>query len=230
MPADVSAILARLRTVYGEIRWRPHHDGISELILTILSQHTSDRLSGQAFAQLLSRFPDWDSIRLAPISQIEDAIQTAGLWKMKAPRIKQVLERVLAERGGYDLDSLQAMPLEEAKQWLLSLPGVGPKTAACVLMFAYGRPALPVDTHVYRVAMRLGLIPPKMSADRAHAHLEAMIPPREIYPFHIGLIKHGRYVCIAQRPRCDACILSDICPSAFSFGARQPGTAPRRRV
>lgn len=218
MPASVSEVLRRLRSVYGEIRWRPHHDGMSELILTILSQHTNDRLSGQAFAQLLQRFEDWDAIRRAPVEQIGEAIQFAGLWKTKAPRIKQVLGDVLARRGAYDLDFLAELPLDEAKQWLLSLHGVGPKTAACVLMFAYGRPALPVDTHVYRVCVRLGLVPVKMSAEQAHAHLEAMVPPDEIYPFHVGLIKHGRYVCTARSPRCATCVLSDVCPSTSLTG------------
>ncbi len=217
MPATISEIVSRLSLVFGEMRWRPHHDAISELILTILSQHTSDRLSGRAFAQLLERFPNWDTVRLAPVAQVLDCISLAGLSRMKAPRIQAVLERVLADRGSYDLGFLAAMPLAESKQWLMELPGVGPKTAACVLMFALGRPALPVDTHVYRVSQRLGLIPPKMSADRSHEHLEQLVPDDEVYAFHISLIKHGRYTCTAQRPRCADCVLNDICPSAFTF-------------
>jgi endonuclease-3 len=202
--------------MYGELRWRPHHDPTSELVLTILSQHTSDRLSGRAFAELLQRYPDWDAVRLAPTADLRDAIRFGGLSEVKAPRIKHVLERIKAERDGYDLGFLAALPLDEAREWLMALPGVGPKTAACVLMFALGRPALPVDTHVYRVAQRLRLIPDKMSAEKAHAHLEALVPPAEVYAFHIGLIRHGRYVCGARAPQCDDCALNDVCPSAGS--------------
>lgn len=216
MPPSVSEILARLRLVHGEIRWRPHHDPMAELVLTILSQHTSDVLSGRAFAELIRRFPDWDAIREAPTPAVRDAVQGAGLAATKAPRIQAVLRRVVEERGGYDLEFLGDLPLEEARRWLLDLPGVGPKTAACVLLFALGRPALPVDTHVYRVCRRLGLVPPKMTADQAHTHLEALVPSEEVYAFHIGLIKHGRYVCQAQRPRCAECVLNDLCPSAFA--------------
>jgi endonuclease III len=220
VPAAISEIVARLSLVFGELRWRPHHDGISELILTILSQHTSDRLSGRAFAHLLERFPDWDAIRVAPGADVLDCISVAGLSRTKAPRIQAVLQQVLAERGSYDLDFLVQLPLADAKAWLRGLPGVGPKTAACVLMFALGRPALPVDTHVFRVSQRLGLIPPKMTADKAHEHLERMIPDHEVYAFHISLIKHGRYTCTAQRPRCADCVLNDICPCAFTFTGR----------
>ena len=216
-PPSVATVLARLREMYGELRWRPHHDAISELVLTILSQHTNDRLSGRAFAELLQRFPDWDAVRTAPAADLRDAIRFGGLAEVKAPRIKHVLERIRADLGGYDLTFLAELPLDDARDWLTALPGVGPKTAACVLMFALGRPALPVDTHVYRVAQRLGLVPAKMSAEKAHAHLGALVPPNEVYAFHIGLIRHGRYVCSARAPRCDACALSDVCPSAFSL-------------
>ena len=208
-------MLARLRSVFGDLQWRPHHDPIAELILTILSQHTADKASGRAFAELLAAFPDWDAVRVAPVERIVEKVHWAGLSRTKAPRIKAVLERVRAERGNYDLTFLADLPLDAARDWLMALPGVGPKTAACVLMFALGRPALPVDTHVYRVGQRLGLIPARMSADKAHAHLEARVPPDRVYAFHVGLIKHGRYTCTAQRPRCADCVLNDICPSAF---------------
>jgi endonuclease-3 len=213
VPPSVSEVLDRLLLVYGEIRWRPHHDAMAELVLTILSQHTNDILSGRAYAELVSRFPDWDAVRVAPVAAVRDAIQRAGLADTKAPRIQSVLQRVTDERGGYDLDFLAGLPLDEARTWLLALPGVGPKTAACVLLFALGLPALPVDTHVYRVCGRLGLLPPKMSAERAHAHLEEIVPPEQVYAFHIGLIKHGRHVCQALRPRCGGCVFADICPS-----------------
>lgn len=220
MPPTVADVLRRLGLVYGELRWRPSGDPVGELVLTILSQHTSDRLSGRAFANLLAHFADWDAVRLAAVAEIARCIGVAGLSNTKAPRIKLVLEQIHAERGGYDLHQLAELPLDQARQWLIALPGVGPKTAACVLMFALGRPALPVDTHVYRVCQRLGFIPAKMGADKAHAHLEALVPPDDVYAFHISLIKHGRYTCLAQRPRCTDCVLNDICPSAFSFATR----------
>lgn len=212
----VGEVIARLRELYGHLRWQPHRDPMSELVLTILSQHTADRNSGRAFAELISEFTDWDAVRTAPVGALTRAIRFGGLAEVKAPRIKQVLERIRAERGGYDLDFLAGLPLDDARGWLTALPGVGPKTAACVLMFALGRPALPVDTHVYRVAQRLRLVPPKMSANAAHPHLEALVPPDDVYAFHIGLIRHGRYVCTAQHAACDRCTLNDICPSAFS--------------
>jgi endonuclease III len=223
-------ILARLRPRYGDLPWRPHHDPISELVLTILSQHTNDTLSGKAFARLLERFPSWRAIADAPADQIEDAIRDGGLARQKAPRIKAVLERIATERGAFDLGFLAELPLDEAKTWLRSLPGVGPKTAACVLMFALGRPALPVDTHVYRVSRRLGLLGPKVSEAAAHAVLEALVPPEDTYAFHIALIKHGRYTCTAQRPRCDICPLNDICPSAFDTESASGRSETGRRA
>jgi endonuclease-3 len=215
MAPAVPELLDRLQTVYGAVRWRPHRDAIAELVLTILSQHTSDTLSGRAFAELVARFPNWDAVREASVEEIRSAVHGAGLADTKAPRIKAVLQQIHDEHGGYELGFLTELPLDQAKSWLTNLPGVGPKTAACVLMFALGRPALPVDTHVYRVGARLGLVPAKMSANLAHDHLEAMVPPEDVYRFHIGLIKHGRYTCSARRPRCGDCVLSDLCPSAF---------------
>ncbi len=185
---------------------------MTELVLTLLSQNTSDRNSGRAFARLLERYPTWNGVLAAETRDIEDAIAIGGLAPTKAPRLKALVAEVAARRGGFDLSHLAELPLDEAKAWLQTLPGVGPKTAACVLMFALGRPALPVDTHVHRVAKRLGLIPPTMPAAQAHAALEAMTPPELTYAFHIALIKHGRRLCAAQRPRCGECPLLDGCP------------------
>jgi endonuclease III len=213
----IPEILDRIHRVYGELPWRPHGDAMSELILTILSQHTADTNSGRAFANLLSAYSDWDAIRQASIGEIAEATRAAGLSAQKAPRIKAALEEIKAQVGDYDLSFLRELPLDEARAWLVSLHGVGPKTAACVLLFALGRPALPVDTHVFRVSQRLGLLPSKATADAAHRILEEAVPDDAIFDFHVGLIKHGRHVCFARSPACRACVFNDICPSAFSF-------------
>ncbi len=223
----ITEIIERIHEAYGELPWRPHGDGISELVLTILSQHTADTNSGRAFANLISRFSDWDAIRRASVAEIADATRAAGLSASKAPRIKAALEQIKQERGDYDLSFLLDLPLDDARAWLIGLKGVGPKTAACVLMFALGRPALPVDTHVFRVSQRLRLLPPKATADAAHRILEAAMPPEVIYDFHVGLIKHGRHVCLARSPACAACVFNDICPSAYTFDKR---TRPRQRA
>ena len=207
-------IVARLSALYGRPVWRPHGDAMTELVLTILSQNTSDTNSGRAFMRLISRFPTWGELMAAPPGEIESDIQVGGLAPTKAPRIKAVLEEVWRRLGSFDLSLLGEMPLDEAKGWLRSLPGVGPKTAACVLMFALGRPALPVDTHVGRVAQRLGLVSARTGAAEAHDLLEAALAPEEVYPFHVSLIKHGRRVCRAQRPLCAECPLNDRCPTA----------------
>ena len=217
-PPNVTQILDLLREEYGELVWRPHGDGIAELILTILSQHTSDTNSGRAFARLLSLFPDWDAVRMAPTRDIVATISTAGLSTIKGPRIKEVLQQVKDRVGNFDLAFLCEMPLNDARAWLMSLPGVGPKTAACVLLFGLGRPAMPVDTHVFRVAKRLGLLPPKASPDAAHQILESMVSPDQVFAFHVALIKHGRRICHAPTPSCNGCILNTICPSTIVTG------------
>ena len=222
-------VLERLRSRYGPLQWRPHGDALTELVLTILSQHTNDANSGRAFAAMQQRYPTWDEVLAAEPAQLADSIRSGGLANQKAPRIQEVLARIRAWSGGWDLGFLQDLSLDEAKAWLRALPGVGPKTAACVLMFALGRPALPVDTHVYRVARRLGLIRAKVTADQAHSALEVQVPPEETYAFHIALIKHGRYTCTARNPNCGACPLNDVCPSAFRAGDDQvtpPPTPP----
>jgi len=206
-------IVERLSALYGEPVWRPHGDAMTELVLTILSQNTSDTNSGRAFMRLRLRFTTWEELLAADVSQIESEIAVGGLARVKAPRIKAILEELWSRLGSFDVSLLGEMPLAEAKEWLRSLPGVGPKTAACVLMFALGRPALPVDTHVHRVAQRLGLVPAKMGAERSHDLLEAMLTPEKIYPFHISLIKHGRRLCKAQRPLCEQCPLLAGCPA-----------------
>jgi len=212
-------VVRRLSPLYGEPVWRPHGDPMSELVLTILSQNTSDSNSGRAFMRLRQRFPTWEALRDAPIAEIEQAIAVGGLARIKAPRIKAALEAVHEKRGSFDLEFLRDLRLDEAKAWLRELKGVGPKTAACVLMFALGRPALPVDTHVHRVAQRLGFVPAKATAEQAHGVLEGMLAEDEKYAFHISLIKHGRRLCRAQRPLCGECPLLDGCPAGQTLGA-----------
>jgi endonuclease-3 len=220
--ARIPEILARLDDAYGVPEWRPHLDPVAELVLTILSQNTSDANSGRAFVRLMQRFPTWDEVAEAPLDELVSAIQPGGLAPTKAPRIQAALHDIKMRAKSFDLKFLADLPLEEARAWLRAIHGVGPKTVACVLMFALGRPAMPVDTHVFRVALRLALIPARagkamMTAEKAHELLEAAVPQAEFYAFHIGLIKHGRRICIAQRPRCPECVLNDLCPSAVKF-------------
>lgn len=197
---------------YGRAPSRPSDDPMTELVLTLLSQHTSDHNSGRAMHRLLAAFEDWDAVLNAPTEDVEEAIRPGGLAPTKSRRLQELLASVRDRTPGYDLRLLRELPLDEAKAWLRSLPGVGPKTAACVLLFALGRPALPVDTHVERVARRLGLIPPALPADRAHDVLERMLAPEQVYAFHVDLIQHGRRTCAARAPRCDACPLRPRCP------------------
>jgi endonuclease-3 len=205
-------IIALLDARYGRAPQQLSHDPVFELVLTLLSQHTSDHNSGQAMHRLIERFPTWDAVLAAPVAEVEEAIRPGGLAPTKSKRLQELLAEVKERRPDWDLGLLARLPLDEAKQWLTSLPGVGPKTAACVLLFSLGRPALPVDTHVERVAKRLGLVPPKMPADKAHAALESTLRPNEVYAFHVDLIQHGRRTCHARKPDCEACVLAPRCP------------------
>jgi endonuclease-3 len=210
-------IISRLSDEYGEPQWRPHHDATAELVLTLLSQNTSDSNSGRAFSRLLQAFPDWQSVIEAPLPEVEEAIRPGGLAPTKAPRLQAMLADVRSRTGGFDLRFLQDMPVEEARQWLRTLPAVGPKTAACVLLFGLGMPGLPVDTHVFRVSTRLGLIEEKMGPEKAQTYLEELVPPKDHFRFHILLIRHGRHRCTARSPDCAACPLRPDCPSAPGF-------------
>ena len=212
-------VLDALRAEYGPFEWKPRYDPASELVFTILSQHTSDLNSERAFNSLMTTFGSVEAIASADVDRIEDAIRSAGLYRVKAPRIKKVLNDILAEVGSFDLSFLAEMPLDEAKEWLKRFDGIGPKTAAIILCFSLGLPAMPVDTHIFRVARRLGLIGPKVTADQAHDILEPMIEPRDVFAFHLYLITHGRQVCKALRPRCGSCVLAHGCPSKDSFDA-----------
>ena len=214
----------RLLAEYGDRPWHPR-DPVATLVSTILSQNTNDVNRDRAFARLRERFPTWEAVRDAPLPDLIEAIRPAGLAPTKAPRIQEALRRITEERGEISLDFLAEMSVEEARRWLLSLPGVGPKTAAIVLCFALGKPAFPVDTHIHRVARRLGLIPQRTSREKAHELLEAIVPPEIYYPFHLNLIAHGRAVCHARNPRCDACILRDECPYPAPAPPRLPSSS-----
>lgn len=201
----------RLLAVYGEPSWRPHLDPVSELVSTILSQNTNDTNRDVAYDRLRTTFPTWEEVRDADADQVIDAIRPAGLANQKGPRIQEALQRITKERGELSLDFLGEWPVDEAKAWLSSIKGVGPKTAAIVLLFSLGRPAFPVDTHVHRVTRRLGLIGPKVTREKAHDELERLVPSDEYYPFHLNLIRHGRQVCTSRKPDCPACVLRDLC-------------------
>lgn len=218
---EISRLLAR---EYGKPEWQARRDPVSELVAVILSQNTSDVNSHRAFENLSRTFGRWEEVAMASPEEIERVIRSGGLSRVKAGRIKKILQTILKERGALDLSFLASMPLEDAKAWLRRLPGVGPKTVGCVLLFALGRPAMPVDTHVYRVAKRLGLIGRRVSVERAHELLEAMVPSEEVYAFHINMVTHGRKVCRAQRPECPECVLRELCPSAGLFNKDQDGT------
>lgn len=209
---SVALVLDRLRAQYGSPRPRPVESALAELVGTILSQNTSDTNTARAFAGLWARFGAWEAILAAPVAAIADAIRSGGLAEIKAPRIKGVLAAIQAEHGALDLEFLRTWSVDDARRYLTSLNGVGPKTAACVLLFALQMPAMPVDTHVHRVSRRLGLIGPRVSAEAAHQILEAAVPGRLMFDAHMLLIQHGRTICKAQRPRCGACPLADSCP------------------
>ena len=197
--------------------WAARHDAVEELVYTVLSQNTADVNTDRTYAALRERFPTWREVRDAPVAAIEDAIALGGLSATKAPRIKAILEAISERRGQPDLGELDDLDDAAALAHLRRLPGVGPKTAACVLLFALGRPTMPVDTHVHRVAGRLGLIAPRVSAEDAHEILTTLAGPENVYALHIGLVCHGRAICHARRPECVRCPLLGICPAADGF-------------
>jgi endonuclease-3 len=235
------AIRDRLRAFYGHPRNEPHHAPLDELVLTVLSQNTNDRNRDVAYSRLRARFPgksrspDWRAVLEAPFEEVEEAIRPGGISRVKARRIQAILATVAAGwapgKGpapanqvegvagpfpsageALGLESLERMPREEAISFLERLPGVGRKTAACVLLFSFDRPELPVDTHVYRVASRLGLIRPRVSFEEAHDVLLALSDPADVYELHVNMIRHGRRICTARNPRCAECPLLSLCP------------------
>ncbi len=205
-----------LDDAYGRPVLSPRYPPVDELVYTILSQNTADVNTDRTFAALKTRFPRWTEVRDAPVAQIEATIALGGLAHTKAPRIKAVLAAVSERTGEPDLAELDGMADAEAEAYLTRLPGIGPKTAACVLLFALERPVMPVDTHVHRVARRLGLIDAKASAERAHPELTALAGPKaeDVYAAHVDLVRHGRRICHSRRPACGQCPLAGPCPSA----------------
>ena len=210
----IREVQRRLRAEQGGFVPKPALPVIDEVVATVLSQHTSDTNSERAFAQLKGRFSSWEEVAAAPPGQVADAIRCGGIADQKARRIQQILAAISEREGGIDLGRLYDLDDAAARAYLESLPGVGPKTAACVLTFAMGRAAFPVDTHVHRVATRLGWLPGRTTADKAHQLLGPMVPADIRYDLHVAMIRHGRTVCRAQRPCCGACVLNDLCAYA----------------
>jgi len=205
------AVHQRLLDFYGQPLWRKSMPAIDELVSTILSQNTNDRNRDQAYESLRRRFPTWEAVRDSDPQAVVDAIRPAGLANQKGPRIQAVLSAISAERGSLDLEFLLDWPRDQAQAWLMGFKGVGPKTAAIVLQFSLGVPALPVDTHVYRVTGRLGLHPKQMAVEPTHRHLESLLPPDTYYAAHLNLIRLGREICHARKPDCPHCPLTDLC-------------------
>jgi endonuclease-3 len=214
----VYAIRDRLRLVYGIPLARPHGDGLGELILTVLSQSTNDRNRDVAYFGLRQRFASWQELRDASVDEIELALRPGGISKVKSARIKAILE-ALSATGGLDLSWLADRTVPQAQEYLCALPGVGRKTAACVLLFSFGMRDVPVDTHVSRVGTRLGLLRPGAPFEELHDAMLALTPHGQELELHLNLLRHGRRTCEARRPRCEVCALARMCPSAGTFGA-----------
>jgi endonuclease-3 len=213
--ARVARIRERLRDVYGVPCAPPHEDPLGELVLTVLSQSTNDRNRDVAFLRLRERFEDWDAVAAAPVELVEEAIRPGGISKVKSARILQILAAIEAGNpgDGLDLGWMRDAPVARSRDFLCALPGVGRKTAACVLLFAYGLRDIPVDTHVSRVGMRLHLLRPGAPFEELHDAMLALTPPGAELEFHVNLLRHGRRTCHAQRPACGACALRRQCPS-----------------
>jgi len=207
----VRRIRDRLREAYGIPGQRPHGRPVDELVLTVLSQSTNDRNRDVAFAGLRDRFPSWEQVRAAPVEEIEDAIRPGGLAPTKSRRIKEILEAI---GDPLSLDWLAEAPVPEGQAYLCDLPGVGRKTAACVLLFSFGLRDVPVDTHVGRVATRLGLLRERAGSTEQADAMTALTPPGEELEFHLNLLRHGRHTCHSQRPDCRHCVLRRMCPYA----------------
>jgi len=207
----IAVVYERLRNVYEVPDSEPCSNPVGQLVSTILSQNTSDVNAARSYASLTQTFATWRDVMTAPFEKVVDVIRSGGLAKQKTKYIQQALQRIYQARGDFDLSWLAILPVREARKWLTSLPGVGNKTASIVLLFCFGQPAFPVDTHVHRVTRRLGLAPASASPDRVMRVMEEYAPPAWFYALHLNLIRHGRQVCKARSPRCQSCILSDLC-------------------
>jgi endonuclease-3 len=212
LSAKALEVTRRLTELYGVAEWSKK-DPLSMLVDIILSHRTRDEQTAAAYDNLVKRFGSWEAMRDAPTSEVQEAIDNVNWPEVKAPRLQALMRRITEERGELNLDFLRDIPVEEGAAWLNRLEGVGPKTTAAVLLFSSRKPILPVDTHVWRVSIRLGLIGKKVTADNAHALLQALLPndPQTIYNFHKALLRHGQRVCVYDRPRCEKCILTDLC-------------------
>ena len=219
----IKSISLKLEKTYGKKRWKVRDDPLSELIATILSQNTSDQNSHRAYASLRSRFSTWEQVRRARARTIAAAIRSGGLADVKAERIKNILNQIHKDHRDLDLSFLKTWRTERIREYLGSFKGVGDKTIACVLLFALKRPVMPVDTHVWRVSRRIGLVPVKADPKRTETILEGLVPGKMVYQFHMNLIAHGRNVCKATNPGCRECVLLENC----DFGKRQ---AARRQL
>jgi endonuclease-3 len=232
-PATVRDVHRRLARRFGPLDPGRRLQPLEELVLTILSQNTSDLNSGRAFDALRARYPTWEELAEADPEEVAATIRMGGLANVKAPRILAVLEEIRRREGSLDLSWMATAGSDRVREYLTSLPGVGPKTAACVLAFSLGRPALPVDTHVLRVARRLGFLPDRADAVRAHDLMEELVPSRLRVGMHVGLIRLGREVCRAGRPACEVCPVQDLCPTAPAVlggrAWRPAGAATTRR-
>ena len=222
----IEKVTELLEREYGTREWQSGEEPVDVLIGTVLSQNTSDINSKRALNSLLSTFGDWEVVAHAPVEHIAQAIKSGGLSRIKAARIKQILNEIEKGQGCISLDFLNLMSVSEAKDYLLHLPGVGQKTASCVLLFALGKPCLPVDTHVFRVAKRLGLLDSRVSVEKAHSLLQEQVSLSKVYQFHLHMIEHGRRVCHARQPRCHDCVLKEGCSSLlFLHSSSKPGIA-----
>ena len=212
LSAKALEVTQRLTAYYGELPFSSK-DPMSMLVDIILSHRTKDEQTAEAYNNLLKRFGSWEAVRDAPTAEVQDTIANVSFPEVKAPRLQAIMRQITEERGSLDLDFLRDLPVEESAAWLSRFEGVGPKTTACVLLFSCQKPLLPVDVHVHRVSGRLGLIGKKVTADNAHALLQALFPQdaRLIYNFHKALLRHGQRICVFERPRCNKCPITDLC-------------------
>lgn len=212
MRNPIASILKRLERAYGRREYQCWGKGVDVLVDTILSQNTNNANSDAGYERLRRRYRSWNQVAAAPVEEVEKCIRISGLSRIKAPRIQQILRQIKADRQKIDLQFLTELDEQKAYAYLTAFKGVGPKTAACTLLFAFGKAVFPVDTHIHRIARRLGLIPSSASAERAQELLTEMIPPRHRYAMHVLLIEHGRKTCLARCPRCKECVLRRLCP------------------